>query len=59
MLDNHVNTANSIVRVLRRVPKDARVPLAKSLSDKLYDILYKVEKILIVVFLTSLLFFIE
>ena len=59
MLDNHVNTANSIVRVLRRVPKDARVPLAESISDKLYDILYKVEKILIVVFLTSLLFFIE
>ena len=58
VLDNYVNTAISNVRVLKRVPKDSRVPLAESLSDKINDIVYNVEddtKWLI--FLTSFLFF--
>ena len=38
VLDNYVNTAISNVRVLKRVPKDSRVPLAESLSDKINDI---------------------
>ena len=37
VLDNYVNTAISNVRVLKRVPKDSRVPLAESLSDKIND----------------------
>ena len=35
VLDNYVNTAISNVRVLKRVPKNSRVPLAESLSDKI------------------------
>ena len=42
VLDNYVNTAISNVRVLKRVPKDSRVPLAESLSDKINDIVYNV-----------------
>ena len=58
MLDNHVNTAISNVRVLKRVPKDSRVPLAKSLSDKINDIVYNVEDVTKwLIFLTSFLFF--
>ena len=38
VLDNYVNTAISNVRVLKRVTKDSRVPLAESLSDKINDI---------------------
>ena len=45
VLDNYVNTAISIVRVLKRVSKDLRVPLAESLSDKINDIVYNVEDI--------------
>ena len=45
MLDNYVNTAISNVRVLKRVPKDSRVPLAQSLSDKINDIVYNVEDV--------------
>ena len=45
MLDNYVNTAISNVRVLKRVPKDSRVPLAESLSDKINDIVYNVEDV--------------
>ena len=45
MLDIYVNTAISNVRVLKRVPKDSRVPLAESLSDKINDIVYNVEDV--------------
>ena len=60
MLDNYVNTAISNVRVLKRVPKDSRVLLAESLSDKINDIVYNVEDVTMwLIFLTSLLFFLE
>ena len=58
MLVNYVNTAVSKVRVLKRVPKNSRLPLAESLSEKIKDIVYNVDddtKWLI--FLTSFLFF--
>ena len=45
MLDNYVNTAISNVRVLKRVPKDSRVPLAESLSDEINDIVYNIEDV--------------
>ena len=45
VLDNYVNTAFSNVRVLKRVPKDSRVPLAESLSDKINDIVYNVKDV--------------
>ena len=45
MLDNYVNTAISIVRVLKRVSKDSRFPLTESLSDKVKDIFYNVEDV--------------
>ena len=45
VLDNYVNTAISNVRVLKRVPKDSRVPLAERLSDKINDIVYNVEDV--------------
>ena len=45
VLDNYVNTAISNVRVLKGIPKDSRVPLAESLSDKLNDIVYNVEDV--------------
>ena len=45
VLDNYVNTAISNVRVLKRVPKNSRVPLAESLSDKIFDIVYNVEDV--------------
>ena len=47
------------VRVLKRVPKDSRVPLAESLSDKTNDdVVYNVEDITKwLIFLTSFLFF--
>ena len=35
VLDNYVNTAISKVRVLKKVPKDPRPPLAESMSDKI------------------------
>ena len=58
VLDNYVNTAISNVRVLKRVPKDSRVPLAESLSDKINDIVYNVEDVTKwLIFLTSFLFF--
>ena len=58
MQDNYVNTAISKVRVLKRVPKDSRVPLAESLSDKINDIVYNVENVAKwLIFLTSFLFF--
>ena len=58
MLDNYVNTAMSNVRVLKRVPKDSRVPLAESLSDKINDIVCDVEDVTKwLIFLTSFLFF--
>ena len=58
MLDNYVNTAISKVRVLKRVPKDWRVPLAESLSDKINDIVYNREDVTKwLIFLTSFLFF--
>ena len=60
MLDNYVNTAISNVRVLKRVPKNSRVPLAESLSDKINDIVYNVEDVTKwLIFLTSFLFFLE
>ena len=46
LLDNYVNTDISIVRVLKRVPKDSRVPLADSLLDKMNVIFYN-EKMLL------------
>ena len=58
MLHNYVNTAISSIRVLKRVPKDSRNPLAESLSDKINDIVYNKEDVtkwLIV--LTSFLYF--
>ena len=58
MPDNYGNTAISNVRVLKRVPKDSRVPLAESLSDKITDIVYNVEDVTKwLIFLTSSLFF--
>ena len=45
MLDNYVKTAISNVRVLKRVPKDSRVPLAENLSDKKNCIFYNVEDV--------------
>ena len=58
MIDNCVNTAISDVRVLKRFPKDSRVPLAESLSDKINDIVYNVEDVTKwLIFLTSFLFF--
>ena len=59
MLDNYVRTAISNVRVIKRVPKDSRVPLAESLSDKINDnIFYNVENVTNwLFFLTSFLFF--
>ena len=58
LLDNHVSTVFSNVRVLKRVPKDSRVPLAESLSDKIIDIFYNLEHVTKwLVFLTSFLFF--
>ena len=60
VLDNYVNTAISNVRVLKRIPKDSRVPLAESLSDKINDIVYNVEDVTKwLIFLTSFLFFLE
>ena len=60
MLDNYVITAISNVRVLKRVPKDSRVPLAESLADKINDIVYNVEDVTKwLIFLTSFLFFLE
>ena len=58
VLGNYVNTAISNVRVLKRVSKDSRVPLAESLSDKISDIVYNVEDVTKwLIFLTSFLFF--
>ena len=58
VLDNYVNTAISNVRVLKQVPKNSRVPLAESLSDKINDIVYNVEDVTKwLIFLTSFLFF--
>ena len=59
MLDNYVNTAISNVRVLKRVPKDSRVPLAERLSDKINDIVYNVDVTKWLIFLTLFLFFLE
>ena len=60
MLDNYVNTAISNVRVLKRIPKDSRVPLAESLSDNINDIFYNVEDITKwLTFLTSFLFLVS
>ena len=58
--DNYVNTAISNVRVLKRVPKDSRVPLAESLSEKINDIVYNVEDVTKwLIFKKSFLFFLE
>ena len=58
VLNSYVNTANSNVRVLKRVPEDSRLLLAKTLSDKINDIFYKVEKVTHwLVFLAFFLFF--
>ena len=45
MLDKYVKTAISNIRELKRVPKDSRIPLAESLSDKLNNIFYNVEQV--------------
>ena len=58
VLDNYVKTTISNVRVLKRVPKDSRVPLAEILSDKTNDIVYNVEDVTKwLIFLTSFFFF--
>ena len=61
VLDNYIITAISNVRVLKRIPKDSRVPLAESLSEKkTNDMVYKVEEVTKwLIFLTSFLFFLE
>ena len=57
VLDNYVNTAISNVRILKKVPKNSRDPLAESLSDKINDIVYNVEGVKKwLIFLTSFLF---
>ena len=45
VLDNSVKTAISKVGVLKRVPKDSRVPIAESLSGKINEIFYFVEDV--------------
>ena len=57
VLNNYVDTAISNVRVLKRKPKDLRVPSAEKLSDKINDIFYNVEDITKWLFLTVFLFF--
>ena len=58
MLDNYVRRAISNVRVFKRVPKDSRVPLAESRSNKLNDIVYNVEDVTKwLIFLMSFLLF--
>ena len=58
VLDNYVNTAISNVRVLQRVQKNLRVPLAERLLDKINDIVYNVEDVTKwLIFLMSFLFF--
>ena len=60
MLDNYVNTAISNVRKLKRVPKDSRISLAESLSDKINDIVYNVKDVTkLLIFLTPFLLFLE
>ena len=60
VLDNYVKTTISNVRVLKRVPKDSRFPLAEILSDKTNDIVYNVEDVTKwLIFLTSFFFFLE
>ena len=43
VLGNYVNTAISNVRLLKRVPKDSRVPLAESHSGRINEIVYNVD----------------
>ena len=57
MLDNYVKTAISNVRVLKRAPKDSRVPLAESLSDKINEIVYNVDVTKWLIFLNVVLVF--
>ena len=58
MLDNYVKTVSSKVRVLKKVPKDSRIPLVESLSDKINDFVYNVEDVTKwLIFLTSFLVF--
>ena len=60
VLDSYVNTANSNLRVLKRVPKNSRVPLAEILLDKINDIVYNVKNVTKwLIFLMSFLFFFE
>ena len=57
---NYVNTDICNLRVLKRVPKDSRVPLKESLSHKFNDVFYNVEKNTFwLVLLTPFLFFLE
>ena len=58
VLDNYVKTAISNVRALKRVPKDSRVLLAESLSDKINGFFYNVEDVSKwLILLTSFCFF--
>ena len=58
MPDNYVDTTISNVRVLKSVPKDSRLPLAESLSEKINDIFYNVEDVTKwLIFLMSFSFF--
>ena len=58
MLDYYVNGAVSNIRVIKRVPKNLRVSLVESLSDKKNDIVYNIEDVTKwLIFLTSFLFF--
>ena len=59
MLENCVDKAISIDRVLRRGPKDSRVALEESLLDKMNEILYNVEVVTKWLFLNDFLDFFE
>ena len=60
VLNIYVNTNISNVEVLKGVPKDSRVPLAESLSNKINDNVYNVEDVTKwLIFLTSFLFLLE
>ena len=57
-IGNYVKTAISNVRVLKRVQKNSRVPLAEILSDTASYIVYNVEEVTKwLIFLTTFLFF--
>ena len=59
-LENYINRAISNVRMLRKVPKETRVPLEGSILAKMNVIFYNVENFTFwQIFLMSVLFFFE